>query len=89
MPTGQTRRSMVGDVMPPVSRPLHARGCRDHMNKAFTKESDDQDDEGDDLLEDAPRPGRPKGTEHITPEGFRALEAELKNLWGSVGGNHR
>ena len=54
------------------------------MNKAFTKESDDQDDEGDDLLEDAPRPGRPKGTEHITPEGFRALEAELKNLWGVV-----
>lgn len=46
------------------------------MNKAFTKESDGDDDE--DILEDAPRP---KGTQHITPEGFRAIQAELKRLW--------
>jgi transcription elongation factor GreB len=47
------------------------------MNKAFTKETDDEED--DDVLEDAPRP---KGTQHITPEGYRALAAELKRLWG-------
>src|SRR5689334_5654006 len=46
------------------------------MNKAFTKESDADDD--DEELAEAPRP---KGTHHITPEGFRALEAELKRLW--------
>jgi len=45
------------------------------MNKAFTKETDDEDD-GD--LEEAPRP---KGTALITQEGFRALAAELKRLW--------
>jgi len=46
------------------------------MNKAFTKESDDEEE--DELPEE---PARPKGTQHITPEGFRALEAELKKLW--------
>jgi transcription elongation factor GreB len=46
------------------------------MNKAFTKETDEEND--DDELEDAPRP---KGTQHITPEGYRALHAELKKLW--------
>src|SRR5256885_14104552 len=46
------------------------------MNKAFTKE--DEQEDGDELLDDAPRP---KGTEHITPEGYRVLEAELKRLW--------
>jgi transcription elongation factor GreB len=45
------------------------------MNKAFTKETDD--DNTDDP-EEAPRP---KGTLHITPEGFRALKTELKRLW--------
>jgi transcription elongation factor GreB len=45
------------------------------MNKAFTKEQDHEDD--DDPVE----PVRPRGTQHITPEGFRALEAELKRLW--------
>ncbi|SRR6266511_76170 len=45
------------------------------MNKAFTKESDQDDD---DALDEAPRP---KGTQHITPEGYRALHAELKRLW--------
>jgi transcription elongation factor GreB len=44
------------------------------MNKAFTKESDRDDD----ALEEAPRP---RGTEHITPEGYRALHVELKRLW--------
>ena len=48
------------------------------MNKAFTKERDDEDD--DDPVEDRPRP---KGTQHITPEGFRALETELKRLWNA------
>ncbi len=46
------------------------------MSKAFTKESDDEDDE--DLRDEAPRP---KGTQHITAEGFRALQVELKRLW--------
>jgi transcription elongation factor GreB len=46
------------------------------MNKAFTKETDE--DEDDDVLDEAPRP---RGTQHITPEGFRALGAELKRLW--------
>jgi transcription elongation factor GreB len=45
------------------------------MNKAFTKETDDEEDED---LEDAPRP---KGTHHITPEGFLALRMQLKRLW--------
>src|SRR5437868_9453810 len=45
------------------------------MNKAFTKETDEDDD---DALEEAPRP---EGTQHITPEGYRALHAELKRLW--------
>jgi transcription elongation factor GreB len=46
------------------------------MNKAFTKETDEEED--DDVLDEAPRP---RGTEHITPEGYRALHAELKRLW--------
>jgi transcription elongation factor GreB len=46
------------------------------MNKAFIREGEEED--VDDVLEDAPRP---KGTEHITPEGYRALEAELRRLW--------
>jgi transcription elongation factor GreB len=46
------------------------------MNKAFTKETDEDEDE--DALEEAPRP---RGTEHITQEGYRALHAELKRLW--------
>ena len=46
------------------------------MSKAFTKESDGETD--DDPLEDAPRP---KGTQHITSEGHRALQVELRKLW--------
>jgi transcription elongation factor GreB len=46
------------------------------MNKAFTKETDEEED--DDALDEAPRP---RGTQHITPEGYRALQAELKRLW--------
>jgi transcription elongation factor GreB len=46
------------------------------MNKAFTKERDDDEDDDDPV-----EPARPKGTQHITPEGFRALEAELRKLW--------
>ena len=47
------------------------------MSKAFTKESDGGD-EAEDVLDDAPRP---KGTQHITLEGFKTLQAELKRLW--------
>ena len=45
------------------------------MNKAFTKETDG---ENEDELDEAPRP---KGTHHITPEGFATLKNELKRLW--------
>ena len=45
------------------------------MNKSFTKEPDGEDD---DEVEEAPRP---KGTQHITAEGFAALRLELKRLW--------
>jgi transcription elongation factor GreB len=47
------------------------------MSKAFTKETTDEDDDGD-VRDEAPVP---KGTQHITPEGFRALQGELKRLW--------
>jgi transcription elongation factor GreB len=47
------------------------------MSKAFTKESDGDDDTDDEVVE-APRP---KGTQHITKEGFDALQAELHRLW--------
>src|SRR5258708_15716110 len=47
------------------------------MSKAFTKEPDaGEDDEAEDV--EVPKP---KGTQHITPEGFRAIQAELKRLW--------
>jgi transcription elongation factor GreB len=46
------------------------------MNKAFTKEDEQEDD--DDVLDAAPPP---KGTDHITPEGYLALQAELRRLW--------
>ena len=46
------------------------------MSKAFTKESDGEDDE-----EDRPEPKRPAGGNHITPEGARALQQELERLW--------
>ena len=47
------------------------------MSKAFLKEPDaEEDDEAEDV--DVPKP---KGTQHITPEGFRAIQAELKRLW--------
>jgi transcription elongation factor GreB len=45
------------------------------MNKAFVKETDDEDE--------LPLPPRPAahGTEPITPEGHRALSDELNRLW--------
>jgi transcription elongation factor GreB len=46
------------------------------MSKAFTKESDGEDDDPE--PEEAPVP---KGDQHITRAGFRALQAELKRLW--------
>jgi len=45
------------------------------MNKAFTKEPDGEVD--DDPVE-APRP---RGTQHITREGYLALHNELKRVW--------
>lgn len=45
------------------------------MNKAFTKESDGDDDD------DLPLPALPNGAKnYITPQGFAALRAELKAL---------
>ena len=46
------------------------------MNKAFVKEEDDEQDE----LPDSPQVVS-RGTEPITPEGHRALGAELNRLW--------
>jgi len=48
------------------------------MSKAFTKESDSDEDDEELDRDEAPKP---RGTEHITPEGFRAIQAELKRLW--------
>jgi transcription elongation factor GreB len=47
------------------------------MSKAFTKE----DDAGDDDEPESVEPVRPRGTQHITAAGFRALQVELKRLW--------
>jgi transcription elongation factor GreB len=46
------------------------------MSKAFVKESDD------DAEDDAPEaPPPPRGSQLITPEGYRALQLELDRLW--------
>jgi transcription elongation factor GreB len=48
------------------------------MNKAFTKESDDADDDGDD---DVIAPSIPAGVKnYLTPAGYAALRAELLGL---------
>ncbi|NUO50496.1 MAG: transcription elongation factor GreB [Polyangiaceae bacterium] len=47
------------------------------MSKAFVKESEG----GEDDDEDRPEPKRPAGGNHITPEGYRALQQELERLW--------
>jgi transcription elongation factor GreB len=49
------------------------------MSKAFTKESDGEDDEQDDLDADAGLPGG--FTNYITPAGRRRLHDELTRLW--------
>src|SRR5215510_4101397 len=50
------------------------------MSKAFTKESDDQDDELDDVAEE-PEPAQPAGTKnYITPTGLQRLRDELRFL---------
>jgi transcription elongation factor GreB len=55
------------------------------VSKAFTKEPEggDEDELDDDLdaAADAAAPAPRRGSEHITPEGFRALGAELDRLW--------
>ena len=48
------------------------------MNKAFTKESDADADEGDD---DVPAPALPAGAKnYMTPQGYRRLRGELMQL---------
>jgi transcription elongation factor GreB len=47
------------------------------MNKAFTKEPEGDEEESD-PLEDAVRP---RGTQHITREGYQALHRELTRIW--------
>jgi transcription elongation factor GreB len=50
------------------------------MSKAFTKESDDQDDELDDVAEE-PQPAQPAGAKnYITPTGLQRLRDELRFL---------
>jgi len=50
------------------------------MSKAFTKESDDQDDELDDVAEE-PEPAQPAGAKnYITPTGLQRLRDELRFL---------
>jgi transcription elongation factor GreB len=47
------------------------------MSKAFVNEQAEQDS-----LEEAPQHRRPgRGADHITPDGFRALQRELDRLW--------
>jgi transcription elongation factor GreB len=47
------------------------------MSKAFTKEPEGDDDADQESIE----PRAPRGTQHITAEGYRALQVELKRLW--------
>ncbi|NUP11923.1 MAG: transcription elongation factor GreB [Polyangiaceae bacterium] len=49
------------------------------MSKAFVKEPEGDEDEDDEVPSD-PAP-RQKGGNHITKEGYRALQAELDRLW--------
>jgi transcription elongation factor GreB len=50
------------------------------MSKAFTKESDNEDDELDDTVEE-PEPAQPAGVKnYITPSGLQRLRDELKFL---------
>ena len=46
------------------------------MSKAFTKESDTEEE-----LDDAPAPLPAGSKNYITPEGFQRLQDELKQLW--------
>ncbi len=48
------------------------------MSKAFVKESEAGVDDEDEEVAEAPRRG---GDNHITPEGYRALQRELERLW--------
>ena len=49
------------------------------MSKAFTKESDTEDDEPDAAAEEA-EPAQPAVKNYITPSGLRRLRDELKFL---------
>jgi len=48
----------------------------EEMSKAFTKESDTEEE-----LDDAPAPLPAGSKNYITPEGFQRLQDELKQLW--------
>ena len=50
------------------------------MSKAFTKESDADDEALDDALDDAQDNPIPGGKNYVTPEGFKKLEEELAQL---------
>src|SRR5678815_2970482 len=50
------------------------------MNKAFTKESDNEDDDLDDVVEEAARDPLEGAKNYITPDGLQRLKDELKFL---------
>jgi transcription elongation factor GreB len=45
------------------------------MSKAFVKEDQQQE------IDESPGPEIPDGPRHITPEGFRSIDAQLEQLW--------
>ncbi len=49
------------------------------MSKAFTKETDPIDDEGDECRDASPLPAGTKN--YMTPAGYARLDAEFKQLW--------
>ncbi len=49
------------------------------MNKAFVKEPEGDEEEDD--PRDAEEDPAPRGSRHITPEGYRALQVEVERLW--------
>src|SRR5678815_1424021 len=50
------------------------------MNKAFTKESDNEDDDLDDVVEEAARDPLEGAKNYITPSGLQRLRDELRFL---------
>ena len=50
------------------------------MNKAFTKETEADDDALEGALDEAADMAPPGGKNYVTPEGFKKIEEELQNL---------